>query len=346
MKRIIYISILSMAFTNFVAYADVSAASSSVPNTDAVVADQLVTQELEKQANLKSELESLTQRLNVIRNKAAEAAKVEKKVEEKKKELSKQRADLTKEREEMEKHLKVEKDARNRYRAENARIAGDTLNFSREIAELDRQLAHYNQNVQKIEDAKDGAIEQVIEANSKYLHQPFAEMTDAGLLDIVESCRQYDKDKNVREFIKKVNLYVGYKRSYDNAKDAVKSKFDKSKVAEAGRNLQAIPEKDITDAQKSEITKLNTQLQSFEPGLVAFKEFIAELNRRRDGGGYTSDDYKDEYPYILKKNGIGERIEAHTMLVPYLKDKFTEYTSIIESKPNDHPAIETEILGL
>lgn len=199
---------------------------------------------------------------------------------------------------------------------------------------------HQRKNLGKI---KDNVSNQIITENQGYLTRAFSEMNLGELTSIKSNCQKYATDAKVSAFVAKLDIVIKNKELYDNMSRVVNSAYKKNDVDKALASASQI--KGTNEVQVKEINKLKTQLTLFPEGLAAFKEYITNLNRRRDGVNYSMEYFQTDSEQILSKNDLRNRIENKLKTVPYLNKKFEEFIAALKRAPNRHPDVETEILN-
>ena len=208
------------------------------------------------------------------------------------------------------------------------------------ISKLDKRN-HQRENLGKI---KDDVSKQIITENQDVLERSFSTMDFSKLLSVKTKCQQYTTDEKVKAFVTKINIAIKNKELYDNMVKVVNSAYKKYDIDRALASTTQI--KGTNFHQQKEIDELKTQLTIFPDGLAAFKEFITELNKMRNGvDKYSMEWFQDDSKRILSKNNLGKRIEEKLKRVPYLNKKFEEYMNAFKAAPNKHSNIETEILN-
>lgn len=316
------------------------------PARDTTDYEALYRKEVAKQDSLSGILKILTARRKALQSDVGkDDKKLNAKIEKKKRDLDSRNKGLAAIRQKMQdSKLPGLLTEREQLQTSIETLKADTISLASDIAKINEEIVHYSADMIELESIKDNVSRQVIDESKSYLELPFSEMTQDKLLSIKEKCRKYAIDKNINAFIAKTENIIEYKRIFDEATNIVNSKFSKANVDRVTDGLQMI--KNIDDDQMDEFDLLRKQLSHFESGLTVFKEFIVELNRRREGvTNYTLSDYNDDYPHIMKKNNIEERIKSYIRIVPYLNKMFSEYVNIITTTPTIHPDIETEILN-
>ena len=199
---------------------------------------------------------------------------------------------------------------------------------------------HQKGNLGKI---KNDISNQIIAENKDYLEKSFSEIDLPGLRSIKEKCQKYVGDTKIKAFVSKIDNTTKNKELYDNMISVVNSPYKKYEVDRALVSVTQI--KGLNSIQQKEINELKTQLSLFPDGLAAFKEFIIELNKDRNGVIYSMEFFQTSSKYILSKNNLGSRIENNLKRVPYLNKKYAEFMKAFKANPNKHSNIEIEILN-
>ena len=210
------------------------------------------------------------------------------------------------------------------------------------LQEIISKLNDKTSQIQNLANIKDNVSKQVIAENKDYLEKPFREMDLATLNLIKSKCQKYSSDANVNAFISKIDHIINNKQLFNDIEKVVNSPYNKFEVNKA---LAAIPQfSNINSAQRSEILELKRQLTIFPSGLAAFKEFINNLNRCRNGVSYSVDFYRADKTRIFR-NGLEQKVKDELLAVPYLKTKYEKFMEIFKKNPNKHSDIEAEILN-
>lgn len=210
------------------------------------------------------------------------------------------------------------------------------------LQEIISKLNDKTSQIQNLANIKDNVSKQVIAENKDYLEKPFREMDLATLNLIKSKCQKYSSDANVNAFISKIDHIINNKQLFIDIEKVVNSPYNKFEVNKA---LAAIPQfSNINSAQRSEILELKRQLTIFPSGLAAFKEFINNLNRCRNGVSYSVDFYRADKTRIFR-NGLEQKVKDELLAVPYLKTKYEKFMEIFKKNPNKHSDIEAEILN-
>ncbi len=212
--------------------------------------------------------------------------------------------------------------------------------LNKKIFELDRLMEEFNKKRQNLENVRDNVGKKLIESNQDYLEKAFSNMDLNNLYSIKSDCDRYKDDKNVKQFIEKVDKVISIKQAYDNAINVLSQPFNRTNVNQA---LNLLPKTDMNNVQTEEMNTVRTELQGFEQGLNTFKELINAIAKKR-GAIFSKRDLDDELDIILKRDNLKGRINDQVMKVPYLKNKYQAYIKALQAEPTKQPAIEKEIL--
>ena len=212
--------------------------------------------------------------------------------------------------------------------------------LNKKIFELDRLMEEFNKKRQNLESVRDNVGKKLIESNQDYLEKAFSNMDLNNLYSIKSDCDRYKDDKNVKQFIEKVDKVISIKQAYDNAINVLSQPFNRTNVNQA---LNLLPKTDMNNVQNEEMNTVRTKLQGFEQGLNTFKELINAIAKKR-GAIFSKRDLDDELDIILKRDNLKGRINDQVMKVPYLKNKYQAYIKALQAEPTKQPAIEKEIL--
>lgn len=220
-----------------------------------------------------------------------------------------------------------------------------------EIASLDLQIQEYddtlnarNHQREDLGRIKDNVSNQIISENKDYLEKLFSHMKLSELRQIKSKCQIYTTDSKLKAFLWKVDVVIKNKELYDNMVNVVNASYKKSDVDRALVSFTQINGANML--QQKEISELRTQLSLYSDGLEAFKDFITELNRMRDGVNYSMEFFQTDCKQIMSKKDLGNRINDKLIRVPYLKKKYEEFMTEFKKNPNKHSEVEKEILGL
>ena len=223
-------------------------------------------------------------------------------------------------------------------------IEADTLRLTDSIVSADNALADTEADEAALNEFKENLSRHILKEYAACLELPFSKMSVDELAGIVSRCRSLSADKNIDELLSRTRTLMKYKKIYDKAVSAVNSKYDKVAVEKSESELKTIVA--VNASQEKEVRVLMQQLGIFEAGIDAFRDFINELNKRREGtDSYSLSDFNDDLPNILERDSIGVRIERHLRPVPYLGQAYDEYLRVLGENPMSHPDIEREMLN-
>ena len=207
--------------------------------------------------------------------------------------------------------------------------------------QLDKKLEEFNKRRMNLESVRNNVGKNLIDNYQGDLEKAFSKMDINNLYSIKSDCDRYKDDKNVKEFLKRVDKVISMKQAYDNAKNVVSQPFSKTNVNQA---LKSLPDNDMNSIQTEEMNAVRNELQGFEQGLNTFKELINALAKKR-GTIFSKRDLDDELDIILNKDNLKGRINTQVMSVPYLKKKYNEYIKALQTAPTKQPTTEKEILA-
>ncbi len=271
-----------------------------------------------------------------------DGAKLSKKSGAKLKELESQKADLTKllsspTYKKLQDLIKEQKELESQLIS----LSADTASLSTQISAIDPQIAQLSGNVAELESIKDNVSKQLIDENTSILEKPFSQMSTEELSSVITKCRRYITDQKINALIVKTERVLNNKRVYDDAIRILNSKYNKGELLRINERL--INVKGTNQIQQSEINQVRGMLAHFEPGMAAFKTFIQEINRRREGtSSYSKDDLNHDLSKVKEK--LQGKIDFDILSVPYLSKAYNDYLKAIIAKPMSHPVIEAEIL--
>ena len=188
---------------------------------------------------------------------------------------------------------------------------------------------------------RDDISSQLIDEYQEYIELPFSKITLEELKLITDKCYPYIIDSNIKDFIEKVESKSLYKNIYIEIQKIINSPFQKLLVTQSLEKIKSM--QGLSAYQSEEIFEIQKQLESFEEGLHAFKTYINNLNKCRNGVNYSLQYYQDDEEQILPVE-LKHRINNKLLLVPYLRTKYEEFLIIFKDNPNCHSDIEMEIL--
>lgn len=215
--------------------------------------------------------------------------------------------------------------------------------FNEQLLLTNKQLGESQSQKDELDKVKREVSGTLISENRPYIEQPFAKMSIERLKEIQKTCSPYTADQNVNAFVVNIEITIQNKETYDEICKVLNSSYQKFAVTQSLAKLQSM--QNLSISQKNEIASIKKQLESFSDGLLAFKQFINNLNECRK----ETDNYSWEYFLADKrpiyKNNLEERINTKLYAVPYLKNKYEEFMKAFKKSPNKHFDIETEILN-
>lgn len=216
--------------------------------------------------------------------------------------------------------------------------------LSNQVSLKKKEIGRLKGSVSGLKTTKDDIIKQLSEEYKRLISQPFSKMKMDELDAFISRCNEYSSEAKVKTLISRVKQFRGYKQTYDEALQICNSKFDRAKITHVRSRLVAI--KLDNKLQQLEIDKVCDMLSRYEEGMQVFKEFVVQINNKREGVSvYSKDDLNDDLERILSKNNLKERIESIIMSVPYLSKTYKEYIKALEANPQSHPEIEREVLS-
>lgn len=225
-------------------------------------------------------------------------------------------------------------------------IREDSINKCELEIQLQASINRLNEITAKKENLdriKEDVSNKIINENSQYLELKYSKITTDKLNQIKSLCQKYQNDQRLSDFVSKLDVTMSNKKLYDEMAKAANSPYNKTEVERAISLVNQF--KNVNDIQKQDISDVVNQLSLFPVGLQAFKEYIIEINKRRDGvNNYSREFFKTDSQIILSTNNLGNCIETQLMKVPYLKKKFDEFIRFLNTTPNKHSKIESEIM--
>lgn len=216
-------------------------------------------------------------------------------------------------------------------------------NLNEQLLLTNKQLGESQSQRDELDKVKREVSSTLISENRPYIDQPFAKISIEKLKEIHRTCSPYTTDQKVNAFVVNIEITIKNKETYDEICKVLNSPYQKFGITQSLGKLQTM--QNLSISQKNEIVSIKKQLESFSDGLLAFKEFINNLNECRK----ETDKYSWEYFLADKKpiykNNLEERINTKLYAVPYLKNKYEEFMKAFKKSPNKHFDIETEILN-
>lgn len=211
-----------------------------------------------------------------------------------------------------------------------------------ELKTVNTQLDESNNKKVELDKIKQEVGFKLVEENEQYLQLPFSQMDTERLREIRKNCIPFTAEQKINAFVVKIDNTITNRAHYEYLQKVLNSKYDKSAISIALSNIQSMT--DLSFEQKAEITALKKQLEAFGEGVSAFKEFINNLNRCREGVNYSMAFFRDDKRQILPDE-LEQKISTKLMIVPYLKGKYEGFMKAFQKSPNKHSDIETEILN-
>lgn len=206
-----------------------------------------------------------------------------------------------------------------------------------------KQLGESQSQKDELDKVKREVSGTLISENKPYIEQPFAKMSIERLKEIQKTCYPYTTDQKINAFVVTIENTIKNKTTYDEVCTVLNSPYQKFAVTQSLAKLQSM--QNLSISQRNEIVSTKNQLESFSDGLLAFKDFIKNLNEcRKETDKYTWEYFlADKKP--IYKNNLEELINTKLYAVPYLKNKYEEFMKAFKKSPNKHFDIETEILN-
>lgn len=281
--------------------------------------------------NILSDLKkNITGKYNIIKEIKAEKVDIQKDIDELSEKLKlTSYSDLLKRKEQLETSVNT-----------NLKILS---NLKEQLLSTNKQLGESQSQRDELEKVKREVSSTLISENRPYIDQPFAKMSIERLKEIQKTCYPYTMDQKINAFVVTVENTIKNKTTYDEVCMVLNSSYQKFAVTQSLAKLQSMQNMSIS--QKNEIDLMKKQLESFSDGLLAFKQFINNLNEcRKETDKYTWEYFlADKRP--IYKNNLEELINTKLYAVPYLKNKYEEFMKAFKKSPNKHFDIETEILN-
>lgn len=307
------------------------------------MAMRLLEQTIQKKMSLQDNVNSLNQQ---IKNWNETIKSLDKKYQDAYKKLKKQQPQL--EKIQPDKYQKEEAELVNRQQelqTELEQLKDENARLQQEIQTLDEK----SQNLEELEGIKQDVAKDFVNENESYLETPFSKMEINKLKSLQKNCENYKGNDKVKEFSNKLNKMINLKETYDSTNAVVNQPFDKQAIINAQRALETLGKLNhLSESQMNEVETLRHQLDGFEAGLIAFKEFINHFAIKRKGIT-TAKDVDSDVELILEKvNAEGKtmqwRIDNEINVIPYLKEMFAKYRKAIKASPKKVSDVENAIL--
>lgn len=310
---------------------------------DVIDYEVLYKKELARQDSLNAVLHDLKNRQKQLLSiTGTDCSKLTKRRDAKFKELESHKADLAKlmsspTYQKLQNLLKEQK----KLESQLISLSADTASLSTRILTIDAQIAQLSGSVDELESIKNNVSKQLIEENAAILEKPFSQLTTEELARVITKCSRYTTDQKINALMSKTEKVLNNKHVYDDAIRILNSKYNKGELIRINERLINVEE--TNPIQQSEINQVRGMLAHFEPGMAAFKTFIQEINRRREGSSsYSKDDLNHDLSKVKEK--LQGKIDSDILSVPYLSKAYNDYLKAINAKPMSHPVIEAEIL--
>lgn len=211
------------------------------------------------------------------------------------------------------------------------------------LEELDEQMKELGENKAQLDKVKNEVSTHLIKEYGSYVESSFSQLLIEKLEKIKAECAPYTIDRDINSFVVKIGTTIQNKKMYDRIIEVLHSPYKKSDIDYVLDQLSKV--NNCSSVQKDDFLEQRSQLVCFEDGVAAFKEFINNLNRCREGVSYKLSFFRDDKEQIMPIE-LEDRINNKLFKVPYLKNKYDMFMKEFEENPNGHSLIEEEILGL
>lgn len=212
-------------------------------------------------------------------------------------------------------------------------------NHSALITSLDYVLKRYH----KLADMEKEASADIIKRNEAIFSLPFSQLQEEQILSAQNECKGLAYDSNsLDKFLRRVDILLQNKRTYEKAKTAVSSKYSENRIEQTLKEIGAMNE--LNDKQTMEIQELKRQLETYPKGMSVLKDFITRINQNREGvSSYSINDLNDDLTVIYKR--IGNDLEQYVNSVPYLRKEYEKFLKELKENPQSHTDFENEIMS-
>lgn len=211
------------------------------------------------------------------------------------------------------------------------------------ISQLDMQLDAADTERDKLLAARSNFAAGLIERHTPTARTAFSKMKLQELDAAIADCDAHSDDPDVARFGRDLrNVRIAY-TAYTDADAIVKRPYDDAAI---NRTMAAINgARSLTPEQTTELAARGELLKIYPHGLQNFKTFIQEINKMVKSlpADYPFSDTDVQITY--EQGGLNERIEATTLKIPYLSEKFREYKKAVSADPRVQSPIAAEILN-
>lgn len=235
----------------------------------------------------------------------------------------------------------------NQLLSERKKYSGDPCklksNLEKESTENSKLINNLQKEIDNLTQVQANVRKTILLKYTPYLDKPLSEIDSLELHKISNICKVYkDVDSEINGFYENIDRYTIYKKNYERARKVCASMFNYNDVETSLQKLDEI--KDVNDEQRKDVELIRNQLSCFAEGVNYLKEFIDELNEKRNERRYIWEDLVIDRDYIWEDLSVD--FDKYIMNVPYLKQAYEQYMTILEADPMAHPQIEEEILAL
>ena len=212
-----------------------------------------------------------------------------------------------------------------------------------QIAQLDTQLDAADTEREKLLAARSDFAAGLIERHTPISGTPFSKMKVQELDAAIADCDAHSDDPAVERFGRDLrNVRMAY-TAYTDADAIVKRPYDDGAI---NRTTAAIAgARSLTPEQQGELRSRGDLLKVYPQGLQNFKTFIIEINKMVKSSPADFPFSDTDVTIIYEQDGLNERIEATTLKIPYLSEKFREYKKAVSADPRVKSPIADEILN-
>lgn len=240
--------------------------------------------------------------------------------------------------------IKLEKDY-NDLLSQRNKFKGNPKDEQAKLEEISKRnsdlLNRLNKEIENLKNVQSSVRKVILDKYEPYLNESLSVIDSVKLHNISIICKVYKGvDKEINGFYNKVDSITTYKKNYERARTVCASKFNCNDVETSLRELNEI--KNVNDVQRNDINLIIKQLTYFAPGVKYLQDFIVSLNKMREDKNYILEDLVFDREFIWENMNV----EFDIMNVPYLKQVYAQYMTILEADPMAHPQIEEEILAL
>ena len=206
----------------------------------------------------------------------------------------------------------------------------------------------------------------IINKHKGYLNKPLSEMSVTELEKISKECAEYKTDKEMKNFIKKLNSAISVKDKYDEAMKVIGKdvKYNSQNVSNSVNVLSTLQKNSLSAEQKRELNKDISTLIRYAEKVDLLKQYVVFCTIVRNDIKIPANIYKSQLPIMyklwvegkgkyalnfegkgldkLKTVGLYNNVIEQIQLIPYLKSCYDK----LMIAPHTQQPIEAEIMAL